>query len=189
MTNLCGNEFRLNVLFLFLLCLKYSFAYSSDIVDPLNYKGKNICLAITKPDIRGRDYEKVKTPKIISESALNSQSAKHVVKIDDVGEIDITENLVASEECKNLPLDKFLWNDSDLSSRARFCLTSFSSDKKIMIEIIARTSDDRLKEAKAIVSALAPCHFNKNLKTYYADEVFSSGNIVELGSYIVGKEK
>ena len=163
------------------------------VVEAPNFKGRNICMNISKVVPPGRDYTQALTPKVSMVTEIGrvddfSRSAKYTITVDDLGEVAVDEAVALDDRCTGLPMDRFAWNNDSGGQRAnaRFCLSSANGQRSIEVYAVVQATGSERERVKGALVGVAACQ-NGNLypSPYYSDDKYTVGDMLRMGPYVL----
>ena len=158
---------------------------------PPNFKGKNICLTIIKPEVAGIDYDASPNPIVRIETTLGQQKATYIITVFGAGTLTLSEELALDTKlCAELPVNRFAWNDHDgeRDASADFCLIAPNKQYRIHVQALAQAIGSARASLKRTVAGIAACRMkwpSSYSLSYDLDDRYRPDDPLLMGSYVV----
>jgi hypothetical protein len=136
------DTFAVLSLFAFLVVAPAQAVWVEGGVHQPNVVGRNICFGVQAP--RG-----LRAPLLNSSRYFESEKVTHEIVLEGVGQIIIDEDIVDTDQCRNLPTNSATWN---ADGTAAFCLASW--DKGRFIKVGFRASVENEANRATLMSVL-----------------------------------
>jgi hypothetical protein len=163
------------------------------VVEAPNFKGRNVCMKVSRVVPLGRDYARALTPKLTMVAEIGreddfSRSARYTISVGDLGEVTVDEAVALDHRCARLPIDRFAWNDDrgGQSANAHFCLSSANGQRKIEVSVTLQATGSERQRVKSALVGVAACQNGTNFPSeFYAEDKYTIGDRLQMGPYIL----
>ena len=170
-------------------------AQGTHVIEAPNFLGKNLCMKVDKPAVRGLNYSQVAYPSVQMETELGHReadylrNAKYTITLGNLGAISIDEELATASTCTNLPLDSFVWQDEPdgLHSTAKFCLTGADGKRKVRVQGSVLANGASLASVKSALVGVAACRMSLYPSQYDSRDVYANKEPLLLGPYVLAR--